>query len=233
MVSTARDTHGRRTVVELVPSRRRLYPVGRLDADTSGLILLTNDGELANQLTHPRYEVDKTYRARVEPAPVAEAALRQLREGVELEDGRTSPAKVRQVEPGLLEIVLREGRKRQVRRMCEAVGHRVMELERTAFGPLGLEKLPEGEFRPLSPAEVERLRKAARLAQAAVRGLADAAAKVGDLLVAQRRSRRSPRPRARRARWPRPPCDRARCRASSARRPQERRRARWCRRPPA
>jgi 23S rRNA pseudouridine2605 synthase len=162
VVSTARDTHGRRTVVELVPSRRRLYPVGRLDADTSGLILLTNDGELANQLTHPRYEVDKTYRARVEPAPVAEAALRQLREGVELEDGRTSPAKVRQVEPGLLEIVLREGRKRQVRRMCEAVGHRVLELERTAFGPLGLEKLPEGEFRPLSPAEVERLRKAAR-----------------------------------------------------------------------
>ncbi|MGZ4203116.1 MAG: pseudouridine synthase [Thermoleophilaceae bacterium] len=162
VVSTARDTHGRRTVVELVPSRRRLYPVGRLDADTSGLILLTNDGELANQLTHPRYEVDKTYRARVEPAPVAEGALRQLREGVELDDGRTAPAKVRQVEPGLLEIVLREGRKRQVRRMCEAVGHRVLELERTAFGPLRLEKLPEGEFRPLSPAEVERLRKAAR-----------------------------------------------------------------------
>ncbi len=160
VVSTARDTHGRRTVVELVPSRRRLYPVGRLDADTSGLILLTNDGELANQLTHPRYEVDKTYRARVEPAPMAEAALRQLREGVELDDGRTAPAKVRQVEAGLLEIVLREGRKRQVRRMCEAVGHRVLELERTAFGPLRLEKLPEGEFRPLSPAEVERLRKA-------------------------------------------------------------------------
>ena len=162
VVSTARDTHGRRTVVELVPSRRRLYPVGRLDADTSGLILLTNDGELANQLTHPRYEVDKTYRAQVDPAPVPEAALRQLREGVELDDGRTAPAKVRQVEPGLLEIVLREGRKRQVRRMCEAVGHRVLELERTAFGPLRLEKLPEGEFRPLSPAEVERLRKAPR-----------------------------------------------------------------------
>jgi 23S rRNA pseudouridine2605 synthase len=162
VVSTARDTHGRRTVVEFVPSERRLYPVGRLDADTTGLILLTNDGELANQLTHPRYEVEKTYRARVEPAPVPEPALRRLREGVELEDGRTAPAGVRQIEPGLVEVVLREGRKRQVKRMFEAVGHTVMELERTAFGPLRLERLPEGEFRPLSPAEVERLRKAAR-----------------------------------------------------------------------
>jgi 23S rRNA pseudouridine2605 synthase len=161
VVSTARDTHGRRTVTELVPSQRRLYPVGRLDADTTGLILLTNDGELANRLTHPRYEVDKTYRARVEPAPVPESALRQLREGVELDDGRTLPASVRQVEPGLLEITIREGRKRQVRRMCEAAGHRVTTLERTAFGPLRLDKLSEGEFRPLSLAEIERLRKAA------------------------------------------------------------------------
>jgi 23S rRNA pseudouridine2605 synthase len=158
VVSTARDTHGRRTVTEFVPTQRRLYPVGRLDADTTGLILLTNDGELANRLTHPRFEVEKTYRARVEPAPVPETALRSLREGVELEDGRTLPARVRQVEPGLLEITIREGRNRQVRRMCEAVGHRVTALERTAFGPLRLEKLPEGEFRRLSPAEVERLR---------------------------------------------------------------------------
>jgi 23S rRNA pseudouridine2605 synthase len=161
VVSTARDTHGRRTVVELVPSRRRLYPVGRLDADTSGLILLTNDGELANRLMHPRYEVEKTYRARVEPATVPERALRAMREGVQLEDGRTSPARVRQLEPGLLEITIREGRKRQVRRMCEAVGHRVRQLERIGFGPLRLDELPEGESRRLSPAEVERLRKAA------------------------------------------------------------------------
>ena len=161
VVSTARDTHGRRTVTELVPSERRLYPVGRLDAETTGLILLTNDGELANRLTHPRYEVEKVYRVSVDPPSVSEADLRRLREGVELDDGRTAPARVRQLEPGLLEVTLREGRKRQVRRMCEAVGHRVTALERTAFGPLRLERLPEGDFRPLTPAEVERLRKAA------------------------------------------------------------------------
>jgi 23S rRNA pseudouridine2605 synthase len=162
VTSTAREPGRRRAVVELVRSPRRLYPVGRLDADTTGLILLTNDGELANQLTHPSFEVEKTYRATVEPAPVAEAALRALREGVELEDGRTSPAGARQVEPGLIEITIREGRKRQVRRMVEAVGHRVKTLERVAFGPLRLEKLPEGEFRRLTPAEVERLRKTPR-----------------------------------------------------------------------
>jgi 23S rRNA pseudouridine2605 synthase len=161
VVSTARDTHGRRTVTEFVPSERRLYPVGRLDADTTGLILLTNDGELANKLTHPRYEVEKIYRVSVDPAPVAESALRAMRDGLDLEDGRTAPARVRQVQPGLLELTIREGRKRQVRRMCEAVGHRVTALERIAFGPLRLERLPEGDFRPLTPAEVERLRKAA------------------------------------------------------------------------
>ena len=160
VVSTAKDTHGRRTVTEFVPSERRLYPVGRLDADTTGLILLTNDGDLANVLTHPSFEVEKIYRARVHPAPVPERALRALREGVELDDGRTAPARVRQLEPGLLEITLHEGRKRQVRRMCEAVDHRVKALERVGFGPLRLEKLPEGEFRRLTPAEVERLRKA-------------------------------------------------------------------------
>lgn len=160
VVSTARDTHGRRTVVEFVPSTSRLYPVGRLDADTTGLILLTNDGDLANTLTHPSFQVEKTYRVTVEPAPVSEAALRQLREGVELDDGRTAPANVRQLEAGVLEVKIREGRKRQVRRMAEAVGHRVTALERTAFGPLRLENLPEGEFRRLAPAEVERLRKA-------------------------------------------------------------------------
>ena len=161
VVSTARDTHGRRTVTELVPSARRLYPVGRLDVQTTGLILLTNDGDLANALTHPSFQVEKIYRARVEPAPVAESALRVLREGVQLEDGCTAPARVRQLEPGTLEIAIHEGRKRQVRRMCEAVGHRGKALERTAFGPFRLERLPEGEFRRLSPAEVERLRELA------------------------------------------------------------------------
>jgi 23S rRNA pseudouridine2605 synthase len=161
VVSTAKDTHGRPTVVSMLPSERRLYPVGRLDADTTGLILVTNDGELANQLTHPRYEVPKTYLATVEPGRVSERALRALREGVELEDGVTSPGSARQVRFGLLEIVIREGRKRQVRRMVEAVGHRVVALERVAFGPLRLERLAPGRHRRLSAAEIERLRKAA------------------------------------------------------------------------
>jgi 23S rRNA pseudouridine2605 synthase len=159
VVSTARDTHGRPTVVELVRSQRRLYPVGRLDADTTGLILLTNDGELAERLTHPRHGVEKVYRARVQPGRVAPEALRALREGVELEDGRTAPARARQPAPGVLEITLREGRKRQVRRMVEAVGHRVIELERVAFGPLGLRGLEPGQSRRLKRAEVERLRR--------------------------------------------------------------------------
>ncbi len=160
VVSTVEDTHGRPTVVGLVPSQRRLYPVGRLDADTTGLILLTNDGELADLLTHPRYGVEKTYRARVDPPVVSERSLRALRDGVALEDGRSSPAKARLVAPGLVELTIREGRKRQVRRMCEAVGHDVRALQRTAFGPLGLERLPPGESRRLSAAEVERLRAA-------------------------------------------------------------------------
>ena len=163
VVSTARDTHGRRTVVEFVASPRRLYPVGRLDADTTGLILLTNDGDLANRLTHPRYGLPKTYRVEVRPSPVPEAALRELRSGVDLDDGRTAPAEARQLRPGLLELTIREGRKRQVRRMCEGVGHRVVSLERTAFGPLRLESLPEGDHRPLTPSEIEALRSAAGL----------------------------------------------------------------------
>ena len=159
VVSTARDTHGRRTVTELVPSARRLYPVGRLDAETTGLILLTNDGELANRLTHPRYGVPRTYLARVEGGPVPEHALRRLREGVELDDGLTAPAKARQIERGVLEITLKEGRKRQVRRMCEAIGHPVIELTRIAFGPLRLKDLAPGQHRRLTAAEVERLRQ--------------------------------------------------------------------------
>ena len=166
VVSTARDTHRRSTVTDLVPSARRLYPVGRLDADTTGLILLTNDGELANRLTHPRYEVEKIYRVEVDPRPVREPALRALRDGVGLDDGLTLPARVTQAAPGVLEMTLREGRKRQVRRMCEAVGHRVIALRRVAFGPLELGRLSEGESRRLGDDEVQRLRQAGEAAAA-------------------------------------------------------------------
>jgi 23S rRNA pseudouridine2605 synthase len=161
VVSTAADTHGRRTVVDLVPSGQRLYPVGRLDADSTGLILLTNDGDLAYALTHPRFEVPRTYRARVDGRP-SERALRALREGVELDDGRTAPAHVRLLGPHELELTIHEGRKRQVRRMCEAVGHRVVELRRVAFGPLRLGDLGAGRHRRLTAAEVQRLRDAGR-----------------------------------------------------------------------
>jgi 23S rRNA pseudouridine2605 synthase len=164
IVSTARDTHGRPTVVSLVDAPgTRLYPVGRLDADTTGLILLTDDGDLANRLTHPRYEVPKVYVADVGRGGVAvpEPALRLLREGVVLEDGKTAPADVRQLKPGVLEITLREGRKRQVKRMCAEVGHPVAKLRRVAFGPLRLGALAVGGVRRLSPAEVQQLRDAA------------------------------------------------------------------------
>ena len=160
VVSTARDTHGRPTVVQLVRSRRRLYPVGRLDADTTGLILLTNDGALAERLTHPRYGVKKVYRARVQPGRLSPRALTALKQGVELEDGLTAPAQIRQPATGVVELTIREGKKRQVRRMLEAVGHRVVELERVAFGPLGLRGLEQGQSRRLTKAEVERLRRA-------------------------------------------------------------------------
>jgi 23S rRNA pseudouridine2605 synthase len=162
VVSTAKDTHGRPTVVAMVHAPgTRLYPVGRLDADTTGLLLLTDDGDLANRLTHPRYEVPKVYVAHVAYGPVPERALRQLRQGVELDDGVTAPAGVRQTAPGVLELTLREGRKRQVKRMCAAVGHPVNRLQRVAFGPLRLGDLREGHVRRLSPAEVQRLRDAA------------------------------------------------------------------------
>ena len=160
VVSTARDTHGRPIVTELVRSERRLYPVGRLDADTTGLLLLTNDGELAHRLTHPSFEVPKTYRALVAHPPVAEAALGALRRGVELEDGPTAPAEARRLAPDTLELTIHEGRKRQVRRMCAAVGHPVRSLERVRFGPLELGDLAPGAHRRLTGAEVERLRRA-------------------------------------------------------------------------
>ena len=159
VVSTARDPQGRPTVVGLVPAGgRRLYPVGRLDADTTGLILLTDDGELAHRLTHPSFEVPKVYRARVGGPAVSDAALRALRQGVQLEDGLTAPARVRRLGPHELELIIHEGRKRQVRRMCDAVGHPVVALERQAFGPLRLGGLPAGEHRRLGEDEIRRLR---------------------------------------------------------------------------
>jgi 23S rRNA pseudouridine2605 synthase len=162
VVSTAHDPQGRPTVVALVPSARRLYPVGRLDADTTGLILLTDDGELAHRLTHPSFEVPRTYHAKVRNAPVREEALQRLREGIELEDGRTAPARVKRLGSDRIELTIHEGRKRQVRRMLEAVGHPVIALERVRFGPLWLGKLEEGRHRRLTAAEIEKLRRAGR-----------------------------------------------------------------------
>ncbi len=146
VVSTAKDTHGRPTVIDLVDAPGvRLYPVGRLDADTTGLLLLTNDGDLAQLLTHPSHEVPKTYRAKLGNPPLKEATLRRLREGVTLDDGPTLPADARAVSRDELELTLREGRKRQVRRMCEAVGHPVISLQRVAFGPLRLQSSGVGQ----------------------------------------------------------------------------------------
>ncbi len=158
VVSTAREPGRRQAVTELVPSQRRLYPVGRLDADTTGLILLTNDGELANRLTHPRYEVPRTYLARLRRPP-SEDQITALRSGVDLDDGPTAPARVRRVSPRVLELTIREGRNRQVRRMAEAVGNEVVELSRVAFGSLRLGQLGEGETRRLRAAEVRALWK--------------------------------------------------------------------------
>jgi 23S rRNA pseudouridine2605 synthase len=157
VVSTARDPQGRPTVVTMVPQTERLYPVGRLDIDTTGLILLTNEGDLSHRLTHPSFEVDKTYRAVVGDPPVRERALLALREGVELEDGRTAPARVRRISADTLEITIHEGRKRQIKRMCEAVGHPVRRLERVAFGPMQLGDLPRGRWRKLGAGEVDAL----------------------------------------------------------------------------
>jgi 23S rRNA pseudouridine2605 synthase len=161
VVSTARDTHGRRTVLDLIPDRDlRLYPVGRLDIESTGLILLTNDGELANRLTHPRFEIPKTYVAVLEGGPVGERAIRRLRAGVALDDGPTAPARVRRLAANTLELTIHEGRNRQVRRMCEAVGHPVVSLQRTSFGPLEIGRLAPGRWRLLSQADLERLRAA-------------------------------------------------------------------------
>lgn len=159
VVSTAREPGSRPAVVELVRTSARLYPVGRLDADSTGLLLLTNDGELANHLTHPRYEVAKTYRARLR-SPIGRRDIDRLRQGITLEDGPTAPAQVRRLGEREVEVVLREGRNRQVRRMLEAVGNEVVALRRVAFGPLELGDLPEGGARRLSDGEIAELRNA-------------------------------------------------------------------------
>jgi 23S rRNA pseudouridine2605 synthase len=161
VVSTAREPGERPAVVGLVETQARLYPVGRLDADTTGLLLLTNDGELANRLTHPRYEVPKTYRVQLR-ASLADRDLERLRDGVELDDGPTAPADVKRLGSREIEITIREGRNRQVRRMAEAVGNRVASLCRIRFGPLELRGLKEGKARRLSEKEISRLRDAAR-----------------------------------------------------------------------
>ncbi len=160
VVSTAADTHGRPTVVELVPPVPRVFPVGRLDADTEGLLVLTNDGELAHRLTHPSFGLEKEYLAHVEGDP-SRAALRRLREGLDLEDGPTAPARVTRLEAGVLRIIIHEGRNRQVRRMCEAIGHPVLRLVRTRVGPVRDRRLEPGQWRMLEPAEVRALAAAA------------------------------------------------------------------------
>jgi pseudouridine synthase len=157
VVTTARDPHGRPTVVHLVDVGRRVVPVGRLDADTTGALLLTNDGPLAHRLMHPRYGVDKVYEVEVEGAP-DDAALTRLRDGVELDDGRTAPARVRRLAASRLEVTLHEGRKHQVKRMCAAVGHPVTRLHRRAYAGLTLGGLAPGEWRELTARELEALR---------------------------------------------------------------------------
>jgi 23S rRNA pseudouridine2605 synthase len=157
VVTTASDPQGRLTVVDLVQHESRVVPVGRLDADTTGALLLTNDGELAHRLAHPKYEVEKVYEADVEGEPSDDALLR-LTDGVELEDGRTAPARVRPLGPSLVELAIHEGRNRQVKRMLEAVGHPVLRLHRSRYAGLTVEGLEPGEWRELSADEVAALR---------------------------------------------------------------------------
>lgn len=160
VISTADDPQGRDTVVDLVPSEPRVYPVGRLDSDTEGLLLLTNDGDLTFRLTHPSFGIEKEYLAQVRGTPTR-AALRHLREGVELEDGLTSPAKASLQPPNLLTITIHEGRNRQVRRMCESIGHPVERLVRTRIGPITDRRLAPGSWRELTQGELRSLECAA------------------------------------------------------------------------
>jgi len=164
VVSTTADEYGRKNVISLIPTKERIYPVGRLDKDTTGLLLLTNDGELTNLLIHPRYHVDKTYRLTIS-GKVNDAQLRALRNGVLLDDGITAPAKLSIIRStntvSLLEMTIHEGRNRQIRRMCETVGVSLLELQRIKFGPLEIRNLKEGKFRELSRDEVQELKKIA------------------------------------------------------------------------
>jgi 23S rRNA pseudouridine2605 synthase len=157
VVTTASDPFGRRTVVDLVDHESRVVPVGRLDADTTGVLLLTNDGELAHRLAHPRYGVEKTYVADVEGEP-QDDALRSLEQGLELDDGPTAPARARRLGPSRVELTIHEGRKHQVKRMLAAVGHPVTHLHRSVYAGLSADDLEPGAWRELSPVEVERLR---------------------------------------------------------------------------
>ncbi|MEZ5244651.1 MAG: pseudouridine synthase [Acidimicrobiales bacterium] len=156
VITTADDPQGRPTVVQMVPSEPRVFSVGRLDADSEGLLLLTNDGEITHRLTHPSFGVEKEYLASVTGTP-SRGAIRQLREGIELDDGPTAPARVTAVDDSLLRITIHEGRNRQVRRMCEAVGHPVIRLVRTRIGPIVDHRLKPGEWRELSREEVRTL----------------------------------------------------------------------------
>ncbi len=161
VISTANDPQGRKIVVDLVPNEPRVFPVGRLDMDTAGLLLLTNDGELTHRLTHPSFGIEKEYLAHVEGNP-SRAQLRSLREGIELDDGPTHPAKASYVSPGVVKLTIHEGRNRQVRRMFDTIGHPVIQLARTRIGPLSDPQLRPGSFRELDQAELIELQKAVR-----------------------------------------------------------------------
>ena len=217
VVSTAKDTHGRPTVVDLVKAVGvRLVPIGRLDADTTGVLLLTNDGQLANRLAHPSYEVDKVYEAFLRGIP-SDDDLLALARGVELEDGRTAPAQVKRLARSVVELTIHEGRNRQVKRMCEAVGHRVIRLHRSRYAGLDLVGLEPGQFRRLSKNEVENLRTGARPAAApaapggkpGAAGPEGAAAKharvrKGEVVPTRERPTAPPRPKADRPDGPPP-----------------------------
>ncbi len=162
VITTAKDTHGRQTVIELVPLEPRVFPVGRLDSDTEGLLILTNDGELGHRLTHPSFGIEKEYLAHVDCGQngVSESALKRLRDGIELDDGVTSPAEVGQLQSGVLRIVIHEGRNRQIRRMCEAAGYPVERLVRVRIGPIIDRTLAPGRWRNLTTSEVVALNQA-------------------------------------------------------------------------
>jgi 23S rRNA pseudouridine2605 synthase len=162
VITTAEDPQGRPTVITLVPAEPRVFPVGRLDRHTEGLLIMTNDGALAQVLTHPSHGVAKEYVAEVEGGTPAPGGLRALRQGVELDDGPTAPAEVGVLAPGVLRLVIHEGRNRQVRRMCEAVGHPVRRLVRTRIGPVRDTQLAPGRWRHLRADEVRGLAAAAR-----------------------------------------------------------------------